>query len=658
MSDLATSIRSILDAPHAEVRDKVRDLLSRPELLPGDDLPSNQHRELVLEQCRILAEQGGSNLGFPPSYGGGGDVGASIASFETLAWGDLSLLVKSGVQFGLFGGAVLHLGTDRHHDRYLGDILSLELPGCFAMTETGHGSDVQSLQTTATYDPDTAEFVIHTPDDAARKDYIGNAAAHGRMAAVFAQLETQGERHGVHCFLVRIRDEQHRPMPGITIGDCGDKLGLNGVDNGRLWFDQVRIPREDMLDKFASVAADGTYSSDIESPSRRFFTMVGTLVQGRVSVGGAAINAAKKALAIAIRYGEQRTQFTVPDGDDEVTILDYRMHQRRLLIPLAKTYALHFAQADTRSMLHDVFTADDVSDDERQVLEARAAGIKALGTWHSLDTIQTCREACGGAGYLAENRFGVMRDDLDVFATFEGDNTVLLQLVAKSLLTDFRQDFGELDTIGTVRFVAEQFAETVMERTAARKILQTLKDALPGGRDEEPDILDADYHLALLAWREEHLTTSVARRLKNGMDSGAEPFAVFNDCQDHMVAAARAHIERIAVSSFHAAVDACEDEACAAVLRRLAALHALATIEADRGWFLEHGRLSGARSKAVIAAVNRLCGQVREDARALVDAFGIPDAALGAPIAFTTVPEQTAPTESREQTLEQAKESA
>jgi acyl-CoA oxidase len=655
MSDVTQSIRSILDSPHAEVRDKVRRLLARPELLPGDDLPSNQHRELVLEQCKILAEEGGSNLGFPPSFGGGGDVGASIASFETLAWGDLSLLVKSGVQFGLFGGAVLHLGTERHHERYLSDILTLDLPGCFAMTETGHGSDVQSLATTATYDPDTGEFVIHTPHDGARKDYIGNAAAHGKMAAVFAQLVTGGETHGVHCFLVPIRDDQHRPMPGVTIGDCGDKVGLNGVDNGRLWFDQVRIPRDNLLDRFATVASDGTYSSPIESSTRRFFTMLGTLVQGRVSVGGAAINAAKKALVIAIRYGEQRTQFQAPGGEDEVTILDYRMHQRRLLIPLAHNYALHFAQADTRAMLHDIFTADDASDSDRQVLEARAAGIKALATWHGLDTIQTCREACGGAGYLAENRFGVMRDDLDVFTTFEGDNTVLLQLVAKSLLTDFREDFGELDTLGTVRFVAEQFAETVMERTAARQLLQTLADALPGmGRDDEPDLLDPDYHLALLAWREEHLTTSVARRLKRGMDSDADPFAVFNECQDHMIAAARAHIERIIVSSFHSAVEACEDPEAAGLLRRVAALHALSTIEADRGWFLEHGRMSGARAKAVIAAVNRLCADLRPDARTLVDAFGVPDVAIAAPIAFTTVPAQRAGTESLDQTKESA----
>ncbi len=123
-----------------------------------------------------------------------------------LAFGDLSLLVKAGVQWGLFGGAILHLGTERHHDAYLADTVNAELLGCFAMTETGHGSDVANVRTTATYDPDTDEFVINTPDDDARKEYIGNAARDGHVAVVFAQLITSGEDQGVHAFVVPIRD--------------------------------------------------------------------------------------------------------------------------------------------------------------------------------------------------------------------------------------------------------------------------------------------------------------------------------------------------------------------------------------------------------------------------------------------------------------------
>ena len=209
------------------------------------------------------------------------------------------------------------------------------------MSEAGHGSDVQNLLTTATWDPDTSEFVIDTPVDAAHKEYIGNAARDGRMAAVFAQLQVGGELHGVHAFLVELRDEAGTVLPGIRIEDDGPKLGLNGVDNGKIWFDHVRVGHEALLNRYGDVTADGVYSSPIENPTKRFFTMLGTLVQGRICIGGASVSASELALTIAVRYGLRRMQFG-PEPGQEVPILDYRTHQRRLLPRLAKSYALHF----------------------------------------------------------------------------------------------------------------------------------------------------------------------------------------------------------------------------------------------------------------------------------------------------------------------------
>src|ERR687893_1407551 len=289
----ADSLRTFLDGPDAAIRDTVREWLARPGNAPVVDLDRDRYRAQVLAWAKELADEGGTAIGFPVEYGGEGEVGKSIAAFETLAFGDLSLLVKCGVQFGLFGGAVLHLGTAKHHERYLSAITSLELPGCFAMTETGHGSNVQAIGTTATYDPDAGEFVVHTPDADARKDYIGNAARDGRMAAVFAQLIVGGENRGVHALLVPLRDESGAVLPGIEIEDCGPKLGLDGVDNGRIRFDKVRVPREALLDRYGEVSAGGVYTSPIEDPTRRFFTMLGTLVQGRVSGCRGGLGAAK-----------------------------------------------------------------------------------------------------------------------------------------------------------------------------------------------------------------------------------------------------------------------------------------------------------------------------------------------------------------------------
>jgi acyl-CoA oxidase len=624
----------LLDGRYHEVRRLARQALvdRKDKLAQAESLEVREYRELVKNVVVDLAQTGLTGYGFPTEYGGGGDIGASIAAFETSAFGDLSVVVKLGVQFGLCGGAILQLGTKRHHDAYLERLIKGELMGCFAMTETGHGSNVQALGTTATYDPETDEFVVQTPDDESRKDYIGNAAMHAHIAVVFAQLVVDGEQRGVHAFVVPIRDEKKdNVLPGVRIEDCGHKIGLNGVDNGRIWFEQVRVPRDALLDRYANVDDDGVYFSSIENPDRRFFTMLGTLVLGRVCVGGAAINAAKVALTIAIHYAVRRRQFGAPDTDAEELLLDYGQHQRRLLPLLARTYALHFAQERLAADTHKVLSDPEGTPERRQrATESRAAATKALGTWHASRTIQECREACGGAGYLSVNRFGALRADTDVFTTFEGDNTILMQLVAKGRLTDLRDEFGALDQIGTARYVAGIAMETVVEKTAMRQILEQLKDAVPSRESDDPDagLLDPEYHLSMFRWREDHLTSSVARRIQSGVSKGGDPVEVFSQAQDHVIAAAWAHAERLVLEAFLTKLDNMPDGSNRQVLNMVCDLFALSAIEADRAWFLEHGRLSVGRSKAVIGMVNELCRRLRPHAVDLVDAFGVPREAM------------------------------
>ena len=626
-------LQSVLDGRWASIRNEVRGLVrSSPWLRSGSGLSTDAYRARVAEQARALSQTKGARLFFPKSSGGEGDIGGALTAFEMIALVDLSLLVKIGVQWGLFGGVIQNLGTPKHHERYLRHAMTMDLPGCFAMTETGHGSDVQSVRTTATYDPQRHQFVVHTPDDDARKDYIGNVAKDGRMAAVFAQLITMGKSRGVHVLLVPIRDEKGRPCPGVRIEDCGEKEGLNGVDNGRLWFDEVRVPRDALLDRYGTVAPDGTYSSPIENETKRFFTMLGTLIAGRISVSGAALSATKLAQTIAVRYGLGRRQFHAPGSDQEVILLDYLQHQRRLLPALATTYALHFAQESVVATLYELSSQTAGAERERRTLEALAAALKVATTWHATNTIQTCREACGGAGYLSVNQLPQLKADTDVFTTFEGDNTVLLQLVARGLLTNYREEFESLDTPGLVRFIADQAIGTVIERTAARPFADWIADTVPGS-DKDTNLLDRKYHGRLFAWREKHAVETVARRLRKGMAQAGDAFAAFNAAQDHVLLAARAHIDRVVLERFVAAIDRCDDPDTKALLNKVCDLYVLSTLERDRAYFLEHGQLSAARAKAVILNVNRLCGELRPHARLLVDAFGIPEELITAPIA-------------------------
>ncbi|MFE5210037.1 acyl-CoA dehydrogenase family protein [Streptomyces sp. NPDC056600] len=628
------ALTEVLDGGYSEIRDLVRTNLVRHAsvLEEADALDLDAFRERVRELVVEMAATGQTGMGFPREYGGGGDVGASIAAFETLAFGDLSVLVKVGVQFGLFGGAILHLGTRRHHEAYLPDLVTGRLMGCFAMTETGHGSNVQALGTVATYDPDAQEFVITTRDDEARKDYIGNAARHGELAVVFAQLEVGGRSEGVHAFVVPIRIGGE-PAPGVSIEDDGRKMGLNGVDNGRIRFDGVRVPREALLNRFADVTPEGVYESSIENPHRRFFTMLGTLVQGRVSVAGAGINVAKVALAIAVKYSVRRRQFEAESDTREQLLLDYGLHQRRLLPLVARTYALHFAQDVLRAQLHDVFSGTEDDPQARRLLEARAAGTKALGTWHATRVVQECREACGGAGYLSVNRFAALKADSDIFTTFEGDNHVLLQLVAKGLLTHYASEFEDLDQLGMVRYVAGLAVETVIEKTSAHKLLERVRDLLPGGDDwdREAGLLDPEYQLAMLRFREEHMLAGLARRLKRGIAQKRNAGVVFSQVQDHVIAVARAHVERLVLEAFVEKVRALPEGGNRTALNLMCDLFALSTIEEDRAWFMEHGRLTVQRSKAVSREVNALCRKVRPLAVDLVDAWGVPPEMLRAP---------------------------
>ncbi|MBY5162215.1 acyl-CoA dehydrogenase family protein [Nitriliruptoria bacterium AS10] len=626
-----SGLGGFLDGDQAATRARARNFLVEHDVTARFGLDTTTHRAQVWDWLQALADDGVFAVGLPAEYGGESDLVGATATFEELAHGDLSLLIKAGVQFGLFGGAILHLGTEEHHERWLADIISGDLPGGFAMTERGHGSDVADLGTTATFDPDTDEFVVHTPDpDVDFKEWIGNAADDGRMAAVFAQLVVDGERHGVHCLAVPLRDDDGTVLDGITITDCGHKMGLNGVDNGRIWFDHVRVPRTNLLDRFGHVDADGGYDSPIDNPNRRFFTMLGTLVQGRVSIAGAAVGASKSALTIAVRHALRRTQFSRPDGRG-VRLMDYPTHRRELLPRLARTYALHTAQQRLAHELADVFADDDV--ERRRPLEAHAAGMKAMTTAHATDTIQAARQACGGLGYLSENRLGQLKADTDVFTTFEGDNTVLLLQVAKALLSGFADDFGSLDLRGMVGFLTSRVIDTIVERTSVRTAWERVRDLVD--RDQsgpETGLRNRDWQLAMLAWREEHVLGSLARRMERATDDDADEFAVYLACQDHMLAAARAHVERRVMEAFATAVDEAEGD-LGAVLNTVCDLHALATIEADRGWFQEHQRLSAERSKAITRTIDDLCAELAPVAGDLVDAFRIPDAVLAAPIA-------------------------
>jgi acyl-CoA oxidase len=617
-----------------DIRLATRKICEKPEMWQIPGLSHHDHRERVFGQLKVLVREGATSYGFPQAVGGNADPGGSLTVFEELVLADPSLQIKYGVQWGLFGAAILYLGTDSHHKELLPTVINLETPGCFAMTETGHGSDVANIGTTATYDEKTQEFVIHTPSRHAWKDYIGNAAIHGKAAVVFAQLITKGENHGVHAFYVPLRDASGNFLPGVGGDDDGIKGGLNGVDNGRLHFTNVRIPRTWLLNRYGAVDEAGDYTSPIESKGRRFFTMLGTLVQGRVSITGGVTNAQKVALTIAIRYANERRQFPSHDGEEHI-LMDYGRHQRRLLPALARTYAQAFAHLELLEQFDEVFSGRNDTESTRADLETVAAASKALSTWNALEIIQTCREACGGQGFMAEHRMTGLRADLDVYATFEGDNNVLLQLVAKRLLSDYSKAFASPDFGTLAQYVVEQVGEVAFNRGGLRGLAQKFTDFGSTARSIG-FVREEEHQHQLLTDRVHTMIARLANELRHsGKKDPVETERVFNRHQNDLILAAKAHGELIQWEAFTSALKTIKNPETLKVMTWLRDLFGFTLLEENLAWYLMNGRLTSQRAEAITDYIDgRLLGRLKPHALDLVDAFGLSEGLIRSDLAF------------------------
>lgn len=161
---------------------------------------------------------------------------------------------------------------------------NFDILGCYAQTEIGHGSNVGGLETTATFDKETDEFVLDMPTITATKWWPGDMGRYANFALVLARLiiEDDGDKndYGPAPFIVQIRDrDTHKHLPGIKSGDMGPKMGYHGKDNGWLTLNKVRIPRDQLLQRFISVDREGSFS--IEGNLKMLYS---TMLKTRMSI--------------------------------------------------------------------------------------------------------------------------------------------------------------------------------------------------------------------------------------------------------------------------------------------------------------------------------------------------------------------------------------
>ncbi|KAL9665068.1 hypothetical protein QQ045_020477 [Rhodiola kirilowii] len=515
------------------------------------------------------------------------------------------------LHWGMFVPAIKSQGTEEQQAKWLPLAYKMQIIGCYAQTELGHGSNVQGLETTATYDPQTDEFIIHSPTLTSSKFWPGGLGKISTHAVVYARLIIDGKDYGVNGFIVQLRSlDDHSPLPGITVGDIGMKFGngaYNSMDNGVLSFDNVRIPRDQMLMRVGKVTREGKYvQSDV--PRQLLY---GTMVYVRKTIVSDASIALSRAVTIATRYSAIRRQFGSQNGGPETQVIDYKTQQSRLFPLIASAYAFRFA-SEWLSWLYTDVTQRLQANDFSSLPEAHActAGLKSLTTSITADGIEECRKLCGGHGYLCSSGLPELFAVYIPACTYEGDNVVLQLQVARFLMKTVAQLGSGKPLFGTTAYMGR-----------AEHLLQCKSSA-----QKTEDWLNPDVVLEAFESRAFRMSVTCAKNLSKFSTSEEG----FGELSADLVAAAIAHCQLIIVSKF---VDKLKQDIPGAGVRQqleiLCSIYALHLLQKHAGDFLSTDSVTPKQVALANETLRSLYSKLRPNAVALVDSFNYTDHYLG-----------------------------
>ncbi|KAG1708241.1 hypothetical protein DVH05_024924 [Phytophthora capsici] len=514
---------------------------------------------------------------------------------------------STALHTGMFFKNLGLLFTDEQQAKWMKMAKQWRMVGCYAQTELGHGSNVRGLETTATYIPATDEFEIHSPTLTSMKWWPGALARTANFGVVYARLLLDGKDYGVHNFMVQLRDlESHDAMPGVTLGDIGPKIGFNNVDNGYCSFDRVRIPRDQMGMRVATVTPEGKYVKNSDVPQEVLYF---TMLQTRMSYIRSSGLALAKASTITIRYSGVRRQgydANNPDSKEELSVLDYQTQQYRLFPLLAAAYAITLTGNQV-----DAFTlqlADQIKQGDPSMLvvgHAMSCGLKVLASEIACNGIETCRRACGGHGFLVSSGLPVLLGDVLQMVTAEGENFVLCQQTARALL----KIHGQYQSSGRLPS-AMQFIENIGKPSRAQ----------PRSKQQW---LQLETYVDVFQQRFLHSLRGLVGKVASEPSIAA---GIQNNSM-HCYKLSNAYTFLVLVSNFAESVRTASAET-QPVLQLLCKLFALTQLEATAGEFMESGCVFPNEMPIIRDNIEDLLKLIRPHAVTLVDGFNFSDHSL------------------------------